>query len=133
MKKLTLGLFSVLLLLGTVAAQPGPTPTSPEDLVIQVAPQTIILGRTAKEGNVWLTIHAEIAYSRVISVELEGAGGDVIYPTYTKADNRGDLVAKFGYDDVANRLGVGPATLTLIVEANGTEYVGSDDIRVIPR
>ncbi|MBT8397559.1 MAG: hypothetical protein KJN92_11355, partial [Gemmatimonadetes bacterium] len=107
MKKVTLSLFSLILFCGIMAAQPSGNQPTAEDLVIQVAPQTILLGRSAKVGNVWLTIHAEISYSQVLSVQLEGAGGDIIYPTYTKADNRGELVAKFDYDEVAEELGPG--------------------------
>ncbi len=134
MRKGMLGLSSTLLLFGLIAAGPGPVQAPSEELVIQVSPQTIILGRDANEGNVWVTIHAEIAYSKVSSLQLEGAGGDTLEPIYTKADNRGDLVAKFRYDEVARKLGPGTAVLTLEVEdTGGGTYVGSDEIRVISR
>ena len=135
MKKLTLTFLSLLLLCSTGAARPSPGPVAGEDLVIQVAPQTIILGRTANSGNVWVTIHADIDFSSayVVSVEIEGNSGQTIDAEFTFADNRGDLVAKFSYDDVAYLLGPGDATLTLQVEDDGNTYTGSDDIRVFMR
>jgi hypothetical protein len=135
MRNITLGLFSVLLFSGITAAQPGPDRAAPDDLVIQVAPQTIVLDRDAKSGNVWVTIHAEIDFSRyyVVSVQLDNDDGTVIDAEFTFADNRGDLVAKFMYDEVAEELGPGPATLTLFVENGSTTFSGSDDIRVIAR
>jgi hypothetical protein len=115
MKRLTLTVLSLLLLFATVAAHPSPEPVTSEDLVIQVAPQTIILGRDANQGNVWVTIHAEIDFSSayIVSVEIEGNSGQAIDAEFTFADNRGDLVAKFSYDDVAYLVGPGEATLTM--------------------
>lgn len=141
MKKLTLTVLSLLLLFATVAAQPNPEPVTSEDLVIQVAPQTIILGRNANEGNVWVTIHAEIGYSSVTGLsakidDIEGA----IEEQLTFPDNRGELVVKFWYDDVAALLGdledvEATVTLTVTYEEDGQTFAvtGSDVIRILDK
>ncbi|MGD2120516.1 MAG: hypothetical protein PVJ76_02170 [Gemmatimonadota bacterium] len=131
MKKLTLSVLSLLLLGGTMAAQPDPGPATPEDLVIQVSPRTIVIGRDTDAGNVWLTIHAEIPYYTVESVGLVDAEGNEFELSYTKDDNRGELVAKFDYDQF-KRLEPGEAILTLsVLDEFGVEHVGSETITVM--
>ncbi|MFH1764060.1 MAG: hypothetical protein ABIF09_07710 [Gemmatimonadota bacterium] len=139
MKKVALGLFSVLFLSFIIAAQPGPDQAPTEDIVIQVSPQTILLGRDANSGNVWITIHAEILYSKAyeaVSVEIKNSVATILGnfdATSTFADNRGELVAKFIYDDIAGILGPGPAILTLVVKNGDIISSGSDDVRVVQR
>jgi len=132
MKKFNLSVLSLLLLCGIIAAHPNQDPAASENLVIQVSPQTIILGRDANEGNVWVTIHAEIGFSSAydVSVEIEGVDHTVIEAEVTFADSRGDLVAKFRYDDLAELLGPGDAVLRLHAVIGETTYTGSDEIRV---
>jgi hypothetical protein len=135
MKKVALSLFSILFLFSLVAAQPRPDLSTPEDLVIQVAPQTIILGRDSNnEEDVRVTIHAEIVFPSEyeVSVWLEG-GGTVIPASSIFPDNRGELVAKFPYHRVAELLGPGDATLILQVVDGSTTHTGEDDIRVIQK
>jgi hypothetical protein len=132
MKKLTLSAVSLLLLCGTMAAHPNSHPATSEDLVIQVSPQRIVIGRDTDVGNVWLTIHAEISYSAVGSVVLVN-GPNEFELSYTKSDNRGELVAKFDYEQFKS-LSPGEATLTLtVIDSDGVERVGSETIWVMVR
>ena len=85
MKKLTLVTLSLLLLCGTLAAHPNHDPATTEDLVIQVSPRTIVIGRDTDAGNVWLTIHADVPYSAVASVVLVNGLNDFEL-SYTKSD-----------------------------------------------
>ena len=135
MKKVAVVFFSFLFFFSIVAAQPGPDQAPAEDLVIQVAPQTIILGRDSNnEEDVRVTIHAEIVFSSEyeVSVWLEG-DGTVIPASSIFPDNRGELVAKFPYRRVAELLGPGEATLILQVVDGSTTHTGKDDIRVIQK
>ncbi len=102
MKKVTLGLFSVLFLSLLIAVQPASaqrvseTPLKGVDRDLLVSPQTILLDETKALGVVEVTIHADISFNYVsnleATVELEG-----IRSQYTFADDRGDLVAKFDW------------------------------------
>jgi hypothetical protein len=126
-----------------MAAHPNPDPVSSEDLVIQVAPQTIILGRAASAGNVWVTIHAEIPYSSVTGQSawmetidgLERIEGDIPVQ-FTFPDNRGELVVKFLYDDVLTLLdGVQEVEVKVVLAVESTEgtATGSDIVRILDK
>ena len=64
-----------------------------ETIDIKVSPSVIVLD---SEGT-WVTVHADIRYWAVDTLSLFLNGISV---TFTKADDRGDLVAKFCLDDV---------------------------------
>jgi hypothetical protein len=92
---------------------------------IQVSPSTIVLD---SQGT-WVTVHADIAYCLVdtLSVTLDG-----IPVKFTKADDRGELVAKFIDDEVKEELSPGTVELTLRgTMLDGTPFVGTDTVRVI--
>lgn len=102
---------------------------SAEQITIQVSPSTINL---AYEGTV-VTVHADIPYTGVVDASLHLNGVEV---WYTKADSRGDLVAKFDVDAVKAIVSRPSAELTLsgVVEtAEGVliPFSGTDTVRVI--
>lgn len=96
------------------------------DLVvsIEIAPATLVLD----SPGTWVTVHAEIGFSEVDhpTVALEG-----VSPVYVKADNRGDLVAKFARDDIVSIVAPPEATLTLRgLTVSGASFSGTDTIVV---
>jgi len=128
MKKVTLGLFATLFLLVIIAAQPGPSQSPVDEIGVRVAPQTILLVWNTS-GNVRITIHADIDYSTVDTYSVELGG---IEAMSTKADARGNLVAKFSYEEVLTLVDAGTATLVLTgSRTDGTPFEGSDTVRVV--
>jgi hypothetical protein len=100
-----------------------------EQIGIQVSPSTINL---AYQGTV-VTVHADIPYRGVITASLRLNGVEV---WYTKADARGDLVAKFHVASVKNIVAPPSATLTLVgmvetIEEDPVSFSGTDTVRVI--
>ena len=96
-----------------------------EPVPIVISPSIINLD----SQGVWVTVHAEIPYYVVdgFAVTLDGVPVDV-----TKADARGEFVAKFGVDDVKAILEPGTVTLTLEgATYGGATFSGSDTIKVI--
>jgi hypothetical protein len=96
---------------------------------IYVSPSTINLQWKGES----VTVHAEIPYSQVVSatVTLDG-----IPVKATFADNRGDLVAKFGVDDVKTFLQniVKPSMVRLTLAGETTDgraFSGTDLVKVI--
>jgi hypothetical protein len=136
----TPGAFLVIFSLLMPNVLPAETQTSLEDteetvIPIQVSPSTILLDWKAK-GEARVTVHAEVSFglfdSTSFHITLENAAGDVVSATYIKADARGDLVAKFPYEDIKGLLGPGPAILHLTAEGeDGNTYVGEDEVRVV--
>lgn len=101
--------------------------TEDDEVLVQVAPQTFILN-TTQSGEI--TVHAEVPYSAVdtSSITLNG-----IPVTWTKADNRGELVAKFDESLVEAILEVPSTLLTLTGNRlDGTTFSGSDEVQVRP-
>lgn len=93
-------------------------------VAIEISPATLVID----SAGTWVTVHAEIPLSEVdpLSVALEGIDPDVI-----KADNRGDLVAKFTRDSIVAIVSPPEATLELTgLTAEGTAFSGSDAITV---
>ncbi len=133
MKQATRLLLAVPILtvfLGAVALPAVGLPDSAEEIIIQVSPQTILLNWKA-QGDVKVTVHAEVDFSLFvggsISVSLSG-----IPATYIYSDARGDLVAKFPYEEVVRLLDLGTAILSLsATDTSGVTYTGSDEVRVI--
>lgn len=98
-----------------------------EEIAIQCSPAVVNLSATPN-GN-WFTVHADIAYGTVVkaSVELNG-----IPVNWTKADDRGYLVAKFLLGDVRSILVVGNNTVTLSgTTIDGGVFTGSTTVRVV--
>lgn len=128
MRSITLSLFSTLLLLVLLAARPAPAHSPPDVVDIQVSPQTILLSWNAK-GDVRVTVHAEIDYSSVATYTVQLGG---YYAIYTKADARGDLVAKFNYEDILGLVNEGTTTLVLTgTRRDGSTFHGEDTVRVV--
>jgi len=106
-------------------------PASAEEarIDIVISPSTVNLDMK----GVWVTVHADIPYSLVDHDVLVTLNAVPVKSTF--ADNRGDLVAKFPVGDVAAILTeyVGEEVeLTLSgTAADGTEFYGTDTIRVI--
>ena len=95
------------------------------DVEIVVSPNVLNL---ESEGT-WVTVHAEIPYSTVATASVYLNGVSVLV---TKADARGELVAKFGLDDVKGIVHVGTNTFTLTGETRtGQVFSGTDEIVVI--
>jgi len=131
-----LGLLSVLFVLSLAMAQPAAAQVYGVDAELKVSPQTIVLERDEDvSGNVWITLHADILYeeSYQVSVTIEGLDGSEAEAHSTFSDNRGDLVAKFSYEEIAEKLGEGPATLILEVVTPDGILPFSDDVRVVVR
>ena len=101
-------------------------PTSGEDeLAVQISPGTI----ASNSKGVWVTAHANIAYSSVVpaSVELNGLSASSVF-----ADSVGDLVAKFRLTAVKAIVSAPQAELTLTgVTKAGVEFAASDTVRVV--
>jgi hypothetical protein len=96
-----------------------------QEIAIQCSPAVVNLS-TAGNGS-WFTVHADIAYSAVVKATVELNGVPV---KWTKADNKGYLVAKFVLGDVRAILKPGDNTLILSGETTGGTFFGSTTIRV---
>jgi hypothetical protein len=95
-----------------------------DGICITISPKTLVL--SSDVGCV--TVHSNIPIALVdcSSVQLEG-----ISPYLTKADARGELVAKFSVDSVKDIVEPGQVTLTLTgVLADTTIFAASDTITV---
>jgi hypothetical protein len=94
------------------------------EVVIDVSPATLVLD----SPGTWVTVHAEIALSEVdgTTVTLDGVTPDVV-----KADNRGELVAKFDRASIVAIVSPPEATLTLNgLTVSGVPFAGTDTITV---
>ncbi len=100
---------------------------SAAELEIVVAPHTINL----QTDDAWVTVHVNIAYVLVDRSSLTLNG---LIVSWTKADDCGDLVAKFNADDMEAMLKPGTVTLTLDgMTISGDTFWGSDSVRVIDK
>ncbi|MBC8232308.1 hypothetical protein H8E77_22405 [bacterium] len=97
-----------------------------DGICITISPQTLVLSHDSCS----VTVHTNIAIGLVNcdSLQLEG-----IAPYLTKADNRGELVAKFDADAVKAIVDPGQVTLTLtglLVDDIHSPFAASDTITV---
>jgi hypothetical protein len=95
-----------------------------DGICITIAPQTLVLSHDSCS----VTVHTNIAIGQVDcdSLLLEG-----IAPYLTKADSRGELVAKFDPDAVKAIVAPGEVTLTLTgLLVDGSSFAASDTITV---
>jgi len=95
-----------------------------DGICITISPKTLVLSSDVP----CVTVHTNIAIGLVdrASLQLEG-----ISPYLTKADSRGELVAKFRADSVKSVVDPGQVTLTLTgMLADGTAFTASDTITV---
>ena len=94
---------------------------------IKISPATLVEGGSAK----WVTVNTDIPYGQVDRASLTLNGVPV---AWTKADNRGELVAKFHQADIEATVEPPSATLTLAGSLiDGTSFASSDTIAVIER
>lgn len=94
------------------------------EITIVVSPAVLTLGTP---GN-WVTVHTDISCSEVDRETLLLNG---IVPEVVKADNHGDLVAKFVRGDIEAIVAPPEATLTLTgLTVSGAPFSGSDTIVV---
>ena len=121
---LTLVVSLVLCLLAVNAySRRGGDPS--DGVVITISPKMIVLDRT---GDSDVTVHTNIQLDSVIraSIELNG-----LTALATFADDRGNLVAKFGESDVKAIVAPPKATLTLTgARIDGSVFAASETIRV---
>jgi hypothetical protein len=95
-----------------------------EGICITISPQTLVL---SSDSNC-VTVHTNIAIGQVDCDSLFLAG---IAPYLTKADNRGELVAKFDADAIKAIVDPGQVTLTLTgLLVDGSSFAASDTITV---
>jgi len=101
-----------------------------DPLGIAVSPQNLILSQD--QGGA-VTVHTAIPYADVVPTslllgDLQGA----VAATGTWADSRGNLVARFNEAEIEAMVAPPSAVLTLSgVMTDGTEFAGSDVVRVI--
>ena len=91
---------------------------------IQVAPATIVL----KAPCQWVTVHADISFSSVSdeTVQINGSDADLVFP-----DNRGELVAKIAFEEIASMVAAPSAEITLTgVTTGDVPFSGSATVRV---
>lgn len=95
-----------------------------EIINIKISPNTLVM----RSPGTWVTVHADIPYSVVVgaTVELNGIPAGL-----TKADDCGNLVAKFTQTEVKAIVAAPSATLTLTgTTVNGVDFAGTDTISV---
>ena len=94
------------------------------EISIKVSPNAIVLD---SEGA-WVTVHTDIALSAVDTATLTLNGIPV---AWTKADAKGNLVAKLHQSDMKSILEPPQALLELAGSTkDGTRFAGSDTVRV---
>lgn len=95
---------------------------------IQVSPAVIVIGAPVQ----WVTVHADIAYGSVDTASIVlRSGTDELAVSWTKADDCGDLVAKFVFADVAAIVSAPSATLTLTgLTRDGEPFSGTETVPV---
>jgi hypothetical protein len=95
---------------------------------IQCSPSVVML-RSVAAGD-WMTVHANLPYSKVdrtVEVQLNGLPAKLL-----KADNRGNLVAKFDLTQLKTQLQPGFVNMTLTgATVTGDVFTGSDTVRVL--
>lgn len=114
---------------GAIVAGPVSGDSPPGDeIAIQVSPGTIALDAQ----TLWLTIHADIPFSRdaVVGVLVDG---QPITVRATFADSLGDLVVKCPIAEVkAVVAGKKTAIVSLDVGLGGEDFWGTDTVQVTP-
>ena len=124
MRRYAYGLIMLSFALGLVLASlAGAQATN--TVAVQVAPHTMLLSSSQAD---FVTVHAEIAYGLVDTSTLTLNG---VVVAWTKADSRGELVAKFREADVKAVLSSPETTLTLRgMTVAGGEFSGEDTVKV---
>lgn len=97
--------------------------TDSEGYCITISPKTLFL---SSEDTI-VMVHSNIPYASVITDTLTLNG---IRATFSEADARGNLVAKFDQADVKAIVKPGLVTLTLSGNLDGSSFEASDQITV---
>jgi hypothetical protein len=106
------------------AVEPAASYADPFQINIMVSPNVIALDSDTE----WLTIHTDIPLSAVDTASLKVNDIDV---SWTKADNQGNLVAKFDMVAVKAILVPGEAVLVLTgLTEEGVSFSGTDTVEV---
>lgn len=106
------------------AMMPASSYAEPLPIDVTVSPKTIVFDSESE----WLTVHTDIALSAVDTTSIEL---NELAVSWTKADARGNLVAKFDIDDVKAMVTVGEAVLTLTGYTKaGVFFSGTDVVPV---
>lgn len=96
----------------------------------QVSPSTI----SFRSAGTWVTVHVDIPYravNRAYPVTLRNPLGYYVTASYLKADNRGQLVAKFRLSSVKRIVAMPSTTLEIRgMTVNGVYFCGRDTVRV---
>ena len=122
MRRATISLSVICIITGLFIA--AGTAGSAETISIKVSPNTIALGSVGE----WVTVHTDIALSLVDTSSISLNGVDV---AWTKADAKGNLVAKFVLEDIKAIVEPPEATFTLVgTTIDGEEFTGSDTVAV---
>lgn len=100
-----------------------------EENSIEVVVSPNVLNLESYGGSV--SLHTDIGYDVDLDLDFTVEGEPVV-SFWTKSDNRGQLVVKCSVEAVEDMAGVSEATFVLtVITPDGTEYEGSDMIRVI--
>jgi hypothetical protein len=119
MKRSMVSLCAICALVAALSAA-----TSAGEINIKVTPTAIVL----ESDGAWVTVHTDIALSAVDTSTLTLNGVDV---AWTKADAKGNLVAKFAQADIKAIIAPPEATLELSgMTTAGEEFQGSDTVVV---
>jgi hypothetical protein len=117
-------LASALFLGNALSSKENQYAAATETVNIKISPNTIILGSDV----VWVTVHTNIPLSKVNCSTL--ALNDIPV-AWTKADAKGNLVAKFHYAKVEEIVEPPQALLTLTgATKDGILFSGSDTVAV---
>ncbi len=103
---------------------------------IMCSPSAVVM-KSAANGD-WMTVHTDLAYSSVdtASVKLVVDGAEILDVVATKADDCGNLVAKFSLTELKGLVSPPSATLTLtgltkdVDGVAGVAFAGSDTVVV---
>ena len=107
-----------------VVAVAGSSVAADDTINIIVQPKTIVLDSESE----WLTVHTDIALSAVDTGSLILNGLAV---SWTKADARGNLVAKFDINEVKAMVAPGEAVFVLTgLRKDGVSFSGTDTVPV---
>lgn len=122
MKRFTCYAVTSCIMIGLVLS--ASTTGAASTIDVKVSPNTITLG---SEGS-WVSVHTDIALGLVDTSTLSLNGVPV---AWTKADARGNLVAKFHLEDIKAIVEPPEATLMLTGSTkDGAEFTGTDTVGV---
>jgi len=122
MKRFLMPVLILCLAVGFLAADAlsGRRDGDADGVQIVVSPHTLVLSAPAA----WVSVHTNVPFGAVDRDTLELNGVPV---AWTKADARGNLVAKFDVDDIKAIVEPGEVTLTLTGEMVDGQLIDASD------